>query len=1017
MPNSVLVEQVHMAGRGHEYPNAEIPQALTWNVRAESYDEYKSLILCIYSTLKTRRPVDGTDETYVTSKFCGLSNTQLRDNIRPAHEALGDCRNTPIWLYRLLSMVKDPPTMTRHMVGELATLLTDNNVNTVLKDTFHTPQDSPANEGLPMEYVQRWVIAALEGMVYTHAKTRLGFEFFQLFEDYNKSIQALTISVDDMLLNLTDRATVNQKAAETGKIRQDMIETCEAYVKMKDERKIRLAYYPLQEYREMEAFDFARFRTHNQNGILWMNHVTLQNPDTFSALSVKEIADAAGKLSPLVKEIRGYQPSATDIAHDKAARVKAAVESLKVEMENFLDNTETRSLAKAKSLHNSLTFYKEKCEQLRIDGVQYDQEHLGASPQELSEFYEEIFKYITGEQEEQKKREYRDKIEANEVMKSAPTITLPPLFGINSWLEWKAKLDRIIPFHSSDLIKSTMVRSSLRDKADISRCQNLEYSGIMEYLSARYNDSSQIPRLIDRLLMLDPAKDDMTSYQNLTEFLSIWSQLELHKGTDRLDAYLREKLVPLLLTNSNQCTFLAEQINQEREWKQAQQNTQDEDDSASTTFSIAGGEENEEKRRKNFVSSMKIFAEIVRRIVATQLTTDDTTSSQKKSQRNRFGVNKINQSDRQCPVCSSLHTIDGEPTDTLEVCAQFLDMPVRQRFKVVKSSNFCTKCLFPKDLQHENGCQVSEEEDMRCDLCNRTSHHTLLHFPKSGGDYKRHRQEKQNDSATHSNQTTEDGTTVQVGCITTTQNSTWAKADVPADKGQTMFLSSCSKVNVAITGGQLKVVLSLLDTGCGPNLILTGTAQRLGLETKRTWRGILDTVSGEVAGDFPIYYVPIEDSSGKTHIIAAVGVHYIGEKKPVPEHIFQKICGELEVSPHLVQNTSGPIDVIIGTQSHHLLAQTSKDHPQLAQTKLYHGVALYTTVLSKQYLVIGAVSQVQDTDENRCSRMIQINTCNNGEAENDNADVDGRVIEQRVATGESHQGGHQGEVLDLPSLS
>ena len=73
-------------GPGSGYTNPEIPHTLSWNLRCENFDDYKKLVLSIYSTLRTKRATSG--ETYVTSGFCNLTNAQLRDNIRTANEAL-----------------------------------------------------------------------------------------------------------------------------------------------------------------------------------------------------------------------------------------------------------------------------------------------------------------------------------------------------------------------------------------------------------------------------------------------------------------------------------------------------------------------------------------------------------------------------------------------------------------------------------------------------------------------------------------------------------------------------------------------------------------------------------------------------------------------------------------------------------------------------------------------------------------------------------------------------------------
>ena len=116
---------------------------------------------------------------------------------------------------------------------------------------------------------------------------------------------------------------------------------------------------------------------------------------------------------------------------------------------------------------------------------------------------------------------------------------------------------------------------------------------------------------------MQPATNNRVSYENLTNFLSVYSQLELHNGVDRFDQFLRDKLVPLLLPTHLQYDFLRSCMDKEREYKRSL-DSDDLNDSASTSFSMAKGEDFENKRRDHFVSAMKMNAEIVRRIVVCQ---------------------------------------------------------------------------------------------------------------------------------------------------------------------------------------------------------------------------------------------------------------------------------------------------------------------------------------------------------------------------------------------------------------
>ena len=976
-----------------EFVNPELPSTLSWSAACTNGDEYKAVILAIYSTLKVRRAtIGGEDMEYVTSKFCNMTNAS-RDIIRAVHPSMSDARTTPLWEYRLFMMAVRPPTLTRGILGAIAGQMREENVNAVLKQHFHVEAtDSPDNESLPVEYVQRWVSAAIKGLVYSHRKSRNGYIFYMWFSEYTKALQELTSRVDSMLLCLVDRRSVNSLAGEVGQMKQRMLEACETYIRMNDESMVKNTYAALQEFKEITDFNFNNFKIYNQTGVLWLNHISSPLGDRFTAMTVNEIRDVVNQLTPLVKDIRGFVPTAQDAAYEKADRLKETIIELRAKIEKFLDETETRSLVVAKSFVKHLDFCRDNCNALRLEGVKYDENTLGASPETMEQLYQEVFRFITDAEKEAKKQEHRDRLEASEVLKTAPSITLPPLYSVSSWLSFKAALDKIMPFHNSDIVKCTIVRKALRDKADISRCQNLNYDALIGYLNSRYNDASLLPRLIDRLLMMKPARDNQTSYNNLNEFLAIYAQLEIHQGTDRLDNFVREKLVVLLLTTNLQCDFLDKQIEQELEWKKDSPDHDENEDDASTTFSIISGGEFEDKRRQHFVRSMKKYSEIMRKLVATN---QDQSRHFKKSNN---GANVFTIRDKSsCPVCNSIHYGNkGNIVKTLAICPQFKAMPAKERFQVVNTHGYCKRCLNSNDDgNHEKGCQKSKDMNRKCRTCQSITHHDLLHLdekpPRRSRSSRRFRnQDKDNDRkrpnrGRSQNPNKPKNNNVQANFIvdvsndedkdTTNEVIVGVQSAVPSTEiALRMFLSACSYVTVSLPSNQLSVVVGLLDCGSGLSMCLNSMAKELNLKEIKRWRGTISTIHSSKNDDYPVYAVPVKDVKGMTHTVAAVGIDHIGMKTPIPVELFERICKALKVNPNLVQNCSGPIQLILGLENRDLLANPVDQYKTIPKSDDFPGVAVYSSVVSPCYILMGAVGPALASDENVVTRTYSINT-------------------------------------------
>ena len=975
-----------------DFANPDIPAVLTWNVVCENFEDYKNVILAVYLTMKVKTlTIEDQEFQYITSRFCSLSNSVLRERIKVLHPSFVDARASPVWAFRLLKMAQTPPTMmTRSAVSTLVAELSDTDINRHLKRMFHEENDSPDNENIHWEYLRRWINRSIDGIIYAHKKCRSGFVFYKMLEHYQSLVTELSIKVDSMLLCLTDRTSVNKFATEVGRYQMNMLKACNDYVTLADKKGIKHAYFSLSEFKEIETLNFANFKTFIQSGVLWFNHIASSKSDNFNALQIKEVSDATALLTPLVKEIRGFQPSSQDLALEKASRLKITVTKLRADFDKFFENPETNSLAKAKMLLSSLVFCRDNCEVLRLEGATYNEDTIGATPETMAELYEVLFKYIADEEQKIKMQENRDRLEASEVLKTAPNITLPPLQTDHDWLNFKAALDKIMKFHSSDIVKCTIIRNALRNRADIRRCQNLNYASIIEYLEGKYNDSSLLPRLVDRLLMLKPARDTYTSYNNLNEFLAIYSQLDLHQGVDRLDNFVREKLVCLLLTENLQTDFLKDQILKEMEWKKE---SPLHNDDASTTFSCAQGAEFEEKRRAHFVDSMKIYSEIIRRIVATNQ------DHPRNSRRSSSGVNALSHQ-QVCPVCDSSHYGKyGNIVKSLAACPEFRAMPVHEREIIVERLKYCKKCMV---------CPANGNHDCLkwCKYCKQTDHHYLLHTPDDEEQFSGYNDpdaeipqednndtdhsdecaesdddqaaeseydqtaESDNDQATESDhdqaadsdeesdnneeddmQSEDDTVQSHFINLSTSIEEAWVQPNHPHGLQRArMYFSACSNVSVALPRRQLEV-LGLLDSGSGPSMCLKSTAIKLQLAQIGEWKGCIETIHSKNTEKYPVYQIPIKDVAGIIHNIAVIGIDNIGWKTPVPIELFTRICKALDVNPSHVQNTAGPIQLILGLQSIQLLAHPVKH----TLSDEFPEVALFESMVSPSKMIVGAV--------------------------------------------------------------
>ena len=143
----------------------------------------------------------------------------------------------------------------------------------------------------------------------------------------------------------------------------------------------------------------------------------------WQTLTITSIRNHADQIAKHLKDIRSFQLNALEQAKDKATSIKKNVDKLISDVDAF-NNMENKALGKAKALITSVKFYQDTCVRLSLDGIQFLEDNVGASEDTLNQLYEELFRFITEAEVEQKRAEQRDRMEASEIMKTSPNIRL-----------------------------------------------------------------------------------------------------------------------------------------------------------------------------------------------------------------------------------------------------------------------------------------------------------------------------------------------------------------------------------------------------------------------------------------------------------------------------------------------------------------------------------------------------------------------------------------------------------------
>ena len=146
----------------------------------------------------------------------------------------------------------------------------------------------------------------------------------------------------------------------------------------------------------------------------------------------------------------------------------------------------------------------------------------------------------------------------------------------------------------------------------------------------------------------------------------------------------------------------------------------------------------ESKRRDHYLRHAKRYFEATRRALYTNTLFPFQTDDRKPFRRKNYGEtyssdhHNDNSEKKPCILCKKYHK------NSLFFCYVFRKMSPDERHHTLSTNvkEACKKCLSPstKDENHRGGqCQIQEDYDLKCRICDSTKHNTLLHknFDKS----------------------------------------------------------------------------------------------------------------------------------------------------------------------------------------------------------------------------------------------------------------------------------------------
>ena len=975
--------------------------------------QFVSLFGQLYNTLRKRQtltnqgPVD-----FIYCNFLESTEDKIKEFSEMSYPGATNLKCHPIDLLRLLCCLTNSNiNISRGVLELLVPKMVDNQVNEIAVRVFKQQDDITEGahysaETLTFTCLLRYFSKLKSILRYTGNRVRWYMDAISRYKVCVFNLPRAEQSLNDLHMGLCTKTETYTFIQELSIIKRDLLTNLDKVITQYNLRKQNDVKLLLTGVTQLDSIKMSVLsdlqNAAPQGSRLWYcYHKLTQNVSLETYPELKQVFD---RIAPLVSGIRGFASSSRDLAIDKKKHMKPICTELNRKILQFENQPETRNIPTGKQLLADITTMKNEFMKIRLEGVSVPAGEMDLDQDTLELAYNQVSGFITESEADAKLKMETARIRQTEISKSTPVLHLKPLRNSSDWLSFISSVNSVFALHQSELVKQELLNRALQDKTDKVLTKDLDLKQTMSYLYSKYSSDASIPRLLQELMSMKTPHTQQASYNNLTKFISISQQLTSFQSIDKLDSYIRSKLINLLLTPQSQQDFYKDKLDKEAGWKREMEIdislTSDHDAMSIHCKDPSQDYELEEKKRTFFLDKMKMYL-VLTRTMLQYSAINETGSKGEKSKNSRSsstahslrGDSAAGKSTN-CVLCNQVHLNKaGQSRDSVYFCPKFNKLSVSDRIKTCTQKFICKRCLCSKKENHQDkGCPRSDKSNAKCSACEPGSgvaltHHTLLHLPKNGQAPPQPSFGKKNAQQSRNNKTGKKKTVSFLASASNSKNPATGANKTPIGDNSSHFASyiapvqnfssnadgihkkdmsidnsriflSCVTNVTAHVPGQAKVNLTVvLDTGSGLGWLSHAAQEKLKATANSTsWRGsILTALEKKSDSVISTYTIILTDVFGIEHQVCLLGTKDIGFRPSLPSATHSDICHELGADPQFVSNIDSPINAILGLDCIHLLAERCAEFTRIPKNPMYSGVRLFRSVLSHFPFLSGAL--------------------------------------------------------------
>ena len=500
----------------------------------ENNTDFANQTISLYKMCEVKQQADGS--SFVRINF-------LDPQLDIAHWTFDKGKSRLTLLYQIITGITCY-TIPHQLKKTISQSLKNQQVNKCLQQIFRSDESNDTEDIETVNYtifITKFLPKVINILKMFKIKAFLGYQFYYHCQHFNSDMLEMKVKFQMLLSSMIPLQEILDYSTHIQNLRKSTSEILEEYASYGDCSNFKWIMSGITFH---DHFSYEDFKSTWINNI-FKNIVYVESLDPSSQQPFKDWSQSLGKV---MREIKEYKPTPSEIARDELQHRKPRILEVVTEINNFLSSDRKNiSMGLLEVYIKNLKDSSDLLWEAARHGV--DEKISGTSNKHLEELLIQLVNIQQQFKLDQERKEEKESFRPMDDHENAPRLDLPKLHSWENWLVWKQTSEEVLKDYQPISQKALILKSLMG--MDKEMCKPLSSTEILTYLYKKYNDQSLLEIVLDDILTMKKAANDQQTYQNLSKWMVALQHVSNHNLQHKITTNFRRKALFCLLSREH----------------------------------------------------------------------------------------------------------------------------------------------------------------------------------------------------------------------------------------------------------------------------------------------------------------------------------------------------------------------------------------------------------------------------------------------------------------------------------